>query len=163
MLETKDWITLIIGGLIGFIPALVAGFLIDPILKFLEARKLISRSKRFQKAAKFHKLVTDLRSGRIDKYLYMLRLLVPIIVGILSAFIFGIVGLFLTLASKLIQGDADVKIAITINLFVSGVISGGMAYIYVRASSHYRSIMWALNGFEEFDAEFKQRWADHLK
>jgi hypothetical protein len=138
VLETKDWIILVVGCVIGFVPALAAGLLTNPILKFLEDRKLVSQSKRFAKATRFHKLVTDLHSGTIDKYIFMMRMLVTIIVSILSAFIFGAVGFSLSLIPKIFQIENDMKLELSMVNFAFGFISGVMFSRFERQSDFTR-------------------------
>jgi hypothetical protein len=153
------WLGLALGAILSFAASLAAFLVQERILKFLTDRKLASQSNRFKKAAEFHELVTDLHTGNRDKHIYMSRLLIPIIVGPTTAFMFMAAIVVLT-ALKLAHPGNDQFINPGIIISAFTVIF--MMAFYAIATERYRRIMNALDGFDEFDTEFRRRWAEHL-
>ena len=52
-MDTKDWIFLALGGLLGFVLSIAANVLNNHILNFLADHKLVARSKRLELASEF--------------------------------------------------------------------------------------------------------------
>jgi hypothetical protein len=146
-MDSKDWTILLIGTVLGFIPALAAVLLTNPMLKFLERRKLVSQSKRFTKAARFHDLIVKLHTGKIDKYLYAIAL-----VGLTITLVAIPTWLLLLILVAPSGLERDI---LTFILVVVGFLSC-LTAMWLLFYLH--KVISALDRFDEFDAEFKKQW-----
>ena len=153
-MDTKDWIFLALGGLLGFVLSIAANVLNNHILNFLADRKLMAPSNRFAKAARFHKRIVELHSGVRDKYFYAMKLMGLTIVSFVIST--GILIMFVALP---VSNDVHGNVA------RYGLLSGAFLTLFIAFQSlrSFKKVGNAIDRFEEFDAEFKQRWANHLR
>jgi hypothetical protein len=153
-MDRQDWIFLALGGLLGFVVSIAASVLNNRILNFLADRKLLAQPNRFAKAAKFHKRMSELHSGARDKYFYAMNLIGLTIVS----FIFSI-GLVIMSVALPVSNDVHGNIA-RYALLSGGLLALFIAFQLLRSS---RTVGNAIDRFADFDAQFKQRWANHLR
>jgi hypothetical protein len=90
-MDTQFWLGVGVTLVGGTIVTVLANLAHPKIVAYLDSRKLLSQEKRRRQAEKFHALILDLRTGRRDRHVYMLRVAVGVIVAFVLA-IGGIVG-----------------------------------------------------------------------
>jgi len=153
-MDTKAWVFLVLGGLLGFVVSIAANVLINRILNFLADRKLVAQSSRFSKAARFHKRISELHYRVRDKYFYAMTLMGLTVVS----FVFS-TGLLMMFVALPVPNDVHGNIA------RYGLLSCALLIIFIAFHSlrYFKKVGNAIDQFEEFDAEFKQRWANYLR
>jgi hypothetical protein len=153
-MDREDWAFLALGGLLGFVVSIAASVLKNRILNFLADRKLLAQSNRFAKAAKFHKRISELHSGARDKYFYAMNLIGLAIVS----FVFSI-GLVIISVALPVPNDVHGNIA------RYALLSGALLTLFIafQLLRSFKTVGNAIDRFAEFDAEFKKRWANHLR
>jgi hypothetical protein len=160
-MSTIFWAGLAAGAILSFVASVVANIFNAKIGEFIDQRKLASQSSRYAKAKAFHRLIVELHTGVRDKYLYLNRLSIRITIGAIAAFSnLAVMGGVLALMPQPPEGWPnllDHRDRNILTLFFSALVF----YVYASATSRYRKITNALDSFEEFDAQFQQRWAPH--
>jgi hypothetical protein len=153
-MDRQDWIFLALGGLLGFVVSIAASVLNNRILNFLADRKLLAQSNRFAKAAKFHRRISELHSGARDKYFYAMNLIGLTIVS----FVFSI-GLVIMSVALPVSNDVHGNIA------RYALLSGALLALFIafQLLRCFKTVGNAIDRFTEFDAQFKKRWANHLR
>jgi hypothetical protein len=91
---------------------------------------------------------TDLHTGAIDKYLYLMRLCASMVMGFLGSLILVGTGVLMSTLPPTVPNRA-------LNLLL-GVLSGGMITWYVTTTELFRRLMDSLNNFDEFDRRSKR-------
>jgi hypothetical protein len=125
------------------------------MMLFFGKWRLRSRTKRFAREAEFHRLLSDLKTGEIDKHTYLTRVCATIVMAFLGSMIAGVGGMILTYTSN--APDAMLL------RFGLGVLSGALITFYVKAAAWHQSIVWGLHNFNQVDTEFKEKYAAELK
>jgi hypothetical protein len=148
------WASILLGAVFGFLGSVVANLIHNPLLVLVDRWRLSSRKKRFAREAAFHQFVSDLKSGKIDKYIFLVRICATMIMGFLGALICGVGGFLLSYLSE--RPDAMML------RFALGLSSGGLFSFYLLAAARYQAVAWGLGNFDKLDAEFKQKWAAGL-
>src|SRR4051812_37844988 len=97
-MDTTFWIGIGIGAALSLLASIIANIYNVKILSFLEARKLTSHSKHRAKAERLREFILDLRSGRTDRYMFMMRLMSMFTVGMT---VFAVLGI--TFATTIMQ------------------------------------------------------------
>ena len=149
------WASILLGAAFGFVGSIVANLLHNPLLVLIDRWRLSSRKKRFTRKSEFHRFLSDLKTGKTDKYMYAVRICATMVMGFLGAVITGIGGILLSYLSD--RPDAMVL------RFALGLCSGGLFSFYLLAAARYEAVAWGLNNFEKLDAEFKLKWPAELK
>src|SRR5262245_13233966 len=150
------WSGILIGGVISLAASICVNLFHNRIVAFLGNRKLASQANSFKKAAYFHALIKELHSGKRDKHVYLMRMLVPILGRFLASIIALCAGMIIStvLHGSPQQSTVVYQVNQGVLLFVA---VGGMA-LYPNASFHFRAITNALNSFDEFDSAFREKW-----
>jgi hypothetical protein len=141
--------------LLGFVASIIANLLHNPMVFLFGQWRLSSRKKRFAREAEFHRLLSDLKAGEIDKYMYLTRICATIVMTFLGSMIAGVGGMILTYTSNAPEA--------VILRFMLGVLSGGFISFYIVAAARHQSIVWGLHNFEKVDTEFKEKYGAQLK
>jgi hypothetical protein len=156
------WIGLAVGAILSFAASVVANILHNQITNLLDKRKIASQSKRYATAAQFHALIKDLHSGKRDRYLYLMRLVIQIAVASTTAFTsLAAVGVVIALT----EGEPNIDVfnpkhRITLGLTFMSLI---FIFIYMGATKRFRDITNAIDDFDTFDGEFKAKWSSHIQ
>src|SRR5664280_1933626 len=141
--------------LLGFVGSVIANLIHNPLVFLFGKWRLSSRKKRFAREAEFHQLLSGLKTGEVDKYIYLTRICATIVMSFLGSMIAGIGGMILTYTSNAPEP--------VILRFMLGVLSGAFITFYIAAAARHQSIVWGLHNFEEVDAEFNEKYAAELK
>lgn len=172
-MDSTFWIGLFAGGFISLAASIVANIYNAKIAEILQSRKLLTLEKQRTKAEKLDRLISDLHSGRRDKYLFA----VHVVVGAHTFFL-----MFFVLAVAVITilaMDIDVNIfsfswesllarenrAVVLRNFTSLVIFAMMmlcAFIGIRTRRRYFQVFRALDDFDAYRAAFAKKWRDSL-
>ena len=139
---------------LGFVGSVIANLIHNPLLIFIGRWRLSSKKKRFAREAEFHQFLSDLKTGKSDKYIFLIRICATMVMGFLGALICGVSGVLLSYLSD--RPDAMIL------RFALGLLSGGLFSFYILAAARYHAVAWGLSNFEKLDAEFKQKWAGKL-
>jgi hypothetical protein len=148
------WASIFLGTVFGFLGSVVANLIHNPVLVLIDRWRLSSQKKRFAREAEFHQFLSDLKAGRSDKYIFLVRICATMMMGFLGALICGVGGFLLSYLSD--RPDAMIL------RFALGLCSGGLFSFYLLAAARYQAVAWGLSNFEKLDAEFKQKWAARL-
>jgi hypothetical protein len=141
--------------LFGFVASIIANLIHDPLMFLFGKWRFSSRKKRFAREGEFHRLLSDLKAGEIDKHIYLTRICATIVMTFLGSMIAGVGGMILTYTSNAPEA--------LILRFGLGVLSGAFISFYVVAAARHQSIVWGLHNFEMVDAEFKEKYAAQLQ
>jgi hypothetical protein len=141
--------------LLGFVGSIIANLIHNPLILLVGRWRLSSQKKRFARETEFHQLLSDLKTGKLDKYIYLVRICATMVMGFLGALICGVGGILLTYVS-------DRPEAVILR-FVLGATSGGLFSFYLLAAARHQAITWGLYNFEKLDAEFKQKYGEPTK
>jgi hypothetical protein len=148
------WASIVLGTVFGFLGSVVANLIHNPLLVLIDRLRLSSEKKRFAREAAFHQLLSDLKTGKVDKYIYLIRLCATMTMGFLGALICSVGGFLLSYLSD--RPDAMIL------RFALGLFAGGLFSFYLLAASRHQVVVWGLSIFEKLDAEFKEKWAARL-
>ena len=156
------WLGLAIGAVLSLVASIAANLMHNRIIAFVDNRKLASQSSRFSKAQKFHKLVTELHNGSRDRYLYFATLSNSLVAAVVLGFLFLMFSVVLQrLVVLMPENSSDKQLTIgfgLLSLFSSLVLM----MIFFRFNRRYHNIINAIDSYDRFDTEFKQRWASRL-
>jgi uncharacterized membrane protein YeaQ/YmgE (transglycosylase-associated protein family) len=136
--------------LLGFVGSVIANLIHDPMVFLVGKWRLRSRKKRFAKEAEFHQLLSALKTGEIDKYIYLTRICATIVIGFLGSMIAGVGGMILTYTSNAPEA--------VLLRFLLGALSGGFLTFYIAAAARHQTIVWGLQNLEKVDADFKEKY-----
>jgi hypothetical protein len=148
------WASILAGTLFGFLGSVLANLVHNPLLALIDRWRLSSLKKRFARDAEFHRFVCDLYSGKVDKYIFLMRLCATIIMSFVGSLAAGGTGILLSYISD--------RPDVIVLRYLAGVSAGGLLSFYVLASARFYAVTWSLSRFEKFDAEFKAKWAAQL-
>jgi hypothetical protein len=148
------WVSILLGAVFGFLGSIAANLIHNPLLVLIDRWRLSSRKKRFAREKEFHQFLSDLKTGKLDKYIFVVRICATMVMGFLGALISGIGGFLLSYLSD--RPEAMIL------RFALGLLSGALFSFYMLAAARYQAVNWGLNNFEKLDVEFKQKWAQRL-
>lgn len=77
------WASILVGTLFGFIGSIAANLIHNPLLVFIDKRRLSSKRKRFARETAFHQFLCDVNTGKIDKHIYVVRICATMVMGFL--------------------------------------------------------------------------------
>jgi hypothetical protein len=145
------WAAILFGAVFGFLGSIAANLIHNPLLALIDRWRLSSEKKRFAREAEFHQFISDLKTGKIDKYIYLVRICATMVMGFLGSLICGGTGILLSYGSN--RPDAQMF------EYGLGVSSGFFLSFYVVGAARYHAVAYGLNNFEKLDAEFQRKLA----
>jgi hypothetical protein len=157
-LDSGAWIG--VAGLVLSIPMGIISALPAPrCAAFLEARKLISKQRYYNKLKKEYELVGDLHERKRDKYIYLNRLY-----SIITWLFICAAANFVFYVDMMIPlGPADVTFhGIAFNpqnciFFVSWFVLSVIAFFIFNTYKKAEMLTWALDNFEEYEKKQKAK------
>jgi hypothetical protein len=161
-LDFNFWLGIIVATILAVPAGVIAIALHSRIVRYLDSRRITSHEKRAQAARRFYQIIQDLRSGRRDKYIYMLRGLISIILS----FVLGVIalvgaGVILALtplwSSTALVLDWSQARPFIITLFLFFVTYFGM-FICFAGLRRFRRITNALEDFDTYERDFLSKW-----
>jgi hypothetical protein len=170
-MDTQFWLGVGVTLVGGTIVTVLANLAHPKIVAYLDSRKLLSQEKRRRQAEKFHALILDLRTGRRDRHVYMLRVAVGVIVAFVLA-IGGIVGAATTATVVMAifpeaSGDSFAwdPHKLTHAIIPLAMMFFGMFGMWIAelAMRRFREITNALEKFDEYDASSKRSGVGRTK
>jgi hypothetical protein len=141
--------------LLSFVVSVTANLIHNPLILLIGRWRLSSQRKQYAREAEYHQLLSDLKTGKVDKYIYLTRICATMVMGFLGSQICLVGGILLTYTSD--RPEA------VIMRFVLGAGSGGLMSFYVLAAARHQALVWGLHNFEKLDAEFKQKHGEQTK
>jgi hypothetical protein len=145
------WVSILFGTVFGFLGSIAANLIHNPLLGLIDKWRLSSEKNRFAREVEFHQFISDLKTGKTDKYIYLVRICAMMVMGFLGSLICGGTGILLSYVSN--RPDAQMF------EYGLGVGSGFFLSFYVLAAARYHAVAYSLNNFENLDADFKQKLA----
>jgi hypothetical protein len=139
---------------LSFIVSVIANLIHDPLLFLVGRWRFSSKKKRFEREAQFHQFIADIKSGKQDRYVYLVRICATMVMGFLGMMICGATGILL----EYISDRPDARML----EFLFGLGSGFFLSFYLTAAARYHVVSYGLANFEKLDAEFKKRWSAQL-
>jgi uncharacterized protein (DUF2062 family) len=85
--------------LLGFVGSVIANLIHDPLLFLVGRWRLSSKKKRFEREAELHQFISEMRTGKQDKYVYLVRIGATMVMGFLGAMICCAAGVLLSYIS----------------------------------------------------------------
>jgi Na+-transporting NADH:ubiquinone oxidoreductase subunit NqrD len=165
-MDSSFWLGVVVTTVLAVPAGMLAIFLYGRFVQLLDSRKLISQEKRKKAAIAFHKLILDLRSGRRDKYTYMLRMALSGFSG-LSAAVTCVIGVAIVSALTPAQGngwslESFVDGTRATHGFVLFLMFAGLVFMFLAHSilNRFRKIARALENFDRYETQYRSRWGD---
>jgi ABC-type multidrug transport system fused ATPase/permease subunit len=146
---SEFWLAIVLG----FIGSVIANLIHNPLVFLFGKWRLRSRKKRFAREAEFHRLLSDLKTGAIDKHIYLTRICATIVTTFLGSMIAGVGGMILTYTSNAPEA--------VLLRFMLGALAGFISF-YVVAAARHQSIVWGMYNFDKVDADFKEKYGAEL-
>jgi hypothetical protein len=162
-MDSTFWLGIGVATLLAVPAGVLAIWLHGRLVQYLDSRRVTCSEKRLREEHRFHKLILDLRTGRRDKYIYMLRMLIGVVIPFLTAVV-CLTGAMIVIPNIPFPSDPysfhlDDKqlislFIIAILLFMSMVGLFGASLTLNR----FREITNALEDFEKYEKDFNSKW-----
>jgi hypothetical protein len=148
------WASIIVGTAFGFVGSILANFIHNPLLALLDRWRVSSRRKRFAREEQFQQFLSDLKTGKIDKYIFLIRICATMVMGFLGMLICTAIGILLSYIT-------DRPDAFPVEVFF-GLSAGFFRSFYVVAAARFQAVSYGLANFDKLRTEFNDNWAEHL-
>jgi hypothetical protein len=163
-MDTNFWVGIGVGGFISLLASIAANLFHSKMVSFLDNRKTGLHERRLRSALALREVITDLKEGRRDKYIYMLWISRNISTGFVVSigFLAGAMVAFLIGAPPDLSSWADNSKSILtfVVCYFMLFVSAFFTFVSVRSSRRFYEISSALDDFDGYDTAFKARWSN---
>ncbi len=154
------WGGIVVTAILSVPIGILANFSYYKLVSYLDSRKIISQRKNKKRALALDAVVSDLRAGRRDRYAYMLRTTMAIIVAFIlsiSSISAGTVILALVPIEPRFEIHQLRVLFLLISLFGTSVFGVVLA---ASATERFRSITNALEKYDDYRTDFQKKWGE---